>query len=84
MNEQDVRALVREAIDRHLGRPEEKRGRESFSPGASEKDSRPRFSLHSSHVLLEVLPGSQMDDGMCLIEPTARCNHCGFCRSYGH
>lgn len=71
MNEQDVRALVREAIERHLGRPAEKTGRESFSE-------------HPSHILLKVVPGSEVDDGMCVIEPAVRCNHCGFCQSYGH
>jgi hypothetical protein len=24
------------------------------------------------------------DDGACLIEPSVRCNHCGYCQSYGH
>ena len=84
VNEQDVRALVREAIERHLGRPDEKRGekryREPFSPDHSEKGSRYLFS----HTLLKVLPGSQVDEGMCVIEPAVRCNHCGFCQSYGH
>jgi hypothetical protein len=23
-------------------------------------------------------------DGACLIEPSVRCNHCGYCVSYGH
>jgi hypothetical protein len=71
MNEQDVRALVREAIERHLGRP-------------GEKINRPSFSDHASHILLKVVPGSEVDDGMCVIEPAVRCNHCGFCQSYGH
>ena len=79
MNEQDVRALVREAIERHLGRPNarEQAIRNSPSPMA-------HAGLHSSHVLLSVLPGSEVDDGMCVIEPGVRCNHCGFCQSYGH
>ena len=81
MNEQDVRALVREAIERHLGC--EKRGREPFSSDPIEKGSRPLFA-HPSHILLTVLPGSEIDDGMCVIEPAVRCNHCGFCQSYGH
>jgi hypothetical protein len=68
MNEQDIRALVREAIERHLGRP-----------GRSEDGSR-----HPSHILLNVLPGSDVDEGACVIEPAVRCNHCGFCQSYGH
>jgi hypothetical protein len=72
MNEQDVRALVREAIERHLGRPETgARGEGPLIP-------------HPSHIILQVLPGSAIDDGMCLIEPAVRCNHCGFCQSYGH
>jgi len=83
MNEQDVRALVREAIERHLGRPE-KRFRDPFSGDAGEKGSRNPFSPHPSHVILKVLPGSEVDDGMCVIEPAVRCNHCGFCQSYGH
>ena len=86
MNEQDVRALVREAIERHLGRPE-KRGREGFSPESLENPSRPLFQdagHHASHILLRVVPGSDIDDGMCVIEPRVRCNHCGFCQSYGH
>jgi hypothetical protein len=70
MNEQDVRALVREAIERHLGRPGEKMS--------------PALPGHASHILLKVLPGSEVDDGMCVIEPAVRCNHCGFCQSYGH
>lgn len=82
MNEQEVRALVREAIERHLGRPE-KRGRESFSSDPIEKSSHPSFS-HPSHIILKVLPGSEIDEGMCVIEPAVRCNHCGFCQSYGH
>jgi hypothetical protein len=74
MNEQEVRALVREAIERHLGRPDEGvrgKGRGALAP-------------YPSHVLLNVLPGSEVDEGMCVIEPAARCSHCGFCQSYGH
>ena len=73
MNEQDVRALVREAIERHLGRPE--RG---------DRGARTSGDPHASHVMLNVPPGSDLDGGMCVIEPAVRCNHCGFCKSYGH
>ena len=24
------------------------------------------------------------EDGQCVIEPAVRCNHCGYCQSYGH
>ena len=79
MNEDEVRALVREAIERHLGRPQTK-GREGFSLDSRENPSRP----HPSHILLKVVPGSDVDEGMCVIEPAVRCSHCGFCQSYGH
>jgi len=23
-------------------------------------------------------------DGSCIIEPSVMCNHCGYCKSYGH
>jgi len=84
MNEQELRALVREAVERHLGRPAEKKGRAPFSSEPSEKGTRPLFSGHPSHILLKVVPGSEAEDGMCVIEPSVRCTHCGFCQSYGH
>jgi hypothetical protein len=87
MNEQDLRVLVREAIERHLGRPAErapKRDREPFSGEGVEHDPRSRLASHASHLILKVAPGSEIDDGMCVIEPAVRCNHCGFCQSYGH
>jgi len=74
MNEQDVRALVREAIERHLGRP---------NPGARGEGLTP-YPSHPSHVILKVISGGETDDGMCVIEPSVRCNHCGFCQSHGH
>ena len=80
MNEQDVRALVREAIERHLGRPAEERRRVPFSGEADDKGTRALFY----HARFDVPPGSAVDDGMCVIEPAVRCNHCGFCQSYGH
>jgi hypothetical protein len=91
MNEQDVRALVREAIERHLGRPHEAaRGKGQGANLTGTLDVYPSpltphpFQPHSSHIVLKVLPGSEVDDGMCVIEPAVRCNHCGFCQSYGH
>jgi hypothetical protein len=86
MNEQEVRALVRDAIERHLGRPGQDKGvRPLFSPDERElSEKRVLTPLHASHIILDVVPGSAIDEGMCLIEPAVRCNHCGFCQSYGH
>ena len=103
MNEQDVRALVREAIERHLGRPERPARAEHYDRPSVQHDRRAdhderraidqgpltrsaglQAGHHPSHTLLKVLPGSEVDDGTCVIEPRVRCNHCGFCQSYGH
>ncbi len=89
MNEQDVRALVREAIERHLGRPErsakaEHYDRLPFDPAVIVRSAGLQAGHHASHNVLNVLPGSEVDDGLCVIEPRVRCNHCGFCQSYGH
>ena len=92
MNEQELRSLVREAVERHLGRPSIK-GATTVAPCSSLEDEpsdvrrarhESRFEGHPSHILLKVVPGSEVDDGMCVIEPAVRCNHCGFCQSFGH
>ena len=72
MDEQALRALVREAVATRL------RGAGAASaPGSAPP---PTFTAHASHVRY-VLPES---DGPCLIEPTVPCNHCGYCQSHGH
>jgi hypothetical protein len=72
MNEDALRALVREAVARHLGRSEPARS-EQLHPQ----------SPHLSHARF-ALPNGEAGDGACLIEPAVRCNHCGYCQSYGH
>jgi hypothetical protein len=70
MDEEALRALVRQTVARHLQGTE--------TPPA---DPRPMtFVGHVSHVRY-VLPET---DGPCLIEPTVHCNHCGYCQSHGH
>jgi hypothetical protein len=83
MTEQELRSLVREAIERHLGRPGVANRARAVAP-PERLSARPPLHQHASHVVLTVIPGSDMDDGMCVIEPAVKCNHCGFCQSYGH
>jgi hypothetical protein len=73
MTEQELRAVVREAIARHAG----------ARPGsATAVAPQPIITSRqdASHAMF-VLPAG---DGPCLIEPTVTCNHCGYCKSYGH
>ena len=76
MNEDVLRAMVRESVARHLGaqRPESV----PCKPGVSERLL--PFGAHASHFRY-TLPES---GGPCYIEPGVGCNHCGFCQSHGH
>lgn len=73
MTEQELRAIVRETIARMGPGLQE-------PPGPLPQD-RPRD--HASHGLLR-LPAGADTDGPCLIEPAVACNHCGYCKSFGH
>lgn len=74
VSEQELRAMVREAIAKHAG----------HAPAASGPvPSLDACRQHASHGLLPLLRGGD-DGGACLIEPAVRCNHCAFCQSYGH
>jgi len=72
LSDQELRALVRDAIAR---------ASPPAGPAAPEPDT--AFRGHVSHLRLPVLRGAD-DDGACVIEPAVRCNHCGYCQSYGH
>ena len=71
MNEAELRELVRDAIRRRAGREAD------AAPAA------PAGRDHASHALLPLARGGD-GDGACLIEPSVRCTHCGYCLSYGH
>ena len=72
MNEDELRALVRESIARQLG------GAPHANPAGP---SAPLpFIGHPSQYRYQ-LPES---DGPCIIEPGVHCNHCGYCQSHGH
>jgi hypothetical protein len=74
MNEQELRRLVREAIARHPG----------VSAGeAAQPLAGAVLRLHASHGMF-TLPAGADTDGPCLIEPAVMCNHCGYCKSWGH
>ena len=71
MNEDALRALVRESIARQLG---------GASPAPGGAAAPLSFIGHPSQYRYK-LPES---DGPCIIEPGVQCNHCGYCQSHGH
>ena len=79
MNEDALRAVIREAIARQLGSAvpaptPAHAGAPGLLPG-----NLPR-ALAASHARFLVPAG----DGPCMIEPHVACEHCGFCQSMGH
>ena len=75
MNEDELRALVREAIARH--------GAASPNEVTARAPAFPAFQHHASHGLF-VVPSGGDAGGACLIEPAVLCSHCGYCKSWGH
>ena len=72
MNDDEIRALIRVAIEKHLG----------ASPCENLRDT-PRENLQLLSFGRYPLPRAE-DDTQCLIEPAVRCNHCGYCECHGH
>jgi hypothetical protein len=75
MTEQELRSLVRDAIARHMGA--EGQVQSLYPPTPFSLPSSTSFSMF-------VLPSGADSEGPCIIEPSVMCNHCGYCKSYGH
>ena len=72
MTEQELRALVRDVIA-------QRSGQDSAAPNPSVHQFT-HVRQHASHALFTIpAPGEA-----CVIEPGVTCNHCGYCKSYGH
>ena len=74
MNEDQLRSLVRAAIAQHVG----------MTPRIPGTPPDPSMRAHPSHGVFATLSDGASDDGPCVIEPSVPCNHCGYCKSYGH
>lgn len=73
MNEEALRALIRESIAKHLAGVQEPHHEPVQQVPVS-------FFSHASHYRYNVpKPGDA-----CVIEPGVTCNHCGYCESHGH
>jgi hypothetical protein len=75
MTEDDLRTLVRDAVARHLAAGGDPAHAHAPGPGVPAPGVHPSFGRY----LLPREPG----DSACLIEPSVKCNHCGFCQSHG-
>lgn len=75
MTDAELRALVREAIAQV--------GQRAPSWHAEAREASEGGRQHLSYALFRVPSGADTD-GPCIIEPSVMCNHCGYCKSYGH
>jgi hypothetical protein len=76
MTDDQLRALVRDAVARHLG----------LQPGAEAPSAPVNPRMHPSHYrYVSLQRGTEGEAaGPCIIEPGVTCNHCGYCQSHGH
>lgn len=76
MNDDELRALIRSAIQKHMG------------GDAPTPMPTPTIRLKPDAPLLLSFGQYRIERGggetECLIEPTVQCNHCGFCKCHGH
>jgi len=80
MTEQELRALIRDAIAKSgIGAPAHMGAARG---GAEARPYDYAVAGHSSHAQFTLAPGDP--EGRCVIEPGVQCNHCGYCKSYGH
>jgi hypothetical protein len=82
MNEQELRSIVRAAVNRQL------HGESACAPAPAASAAlppRPAALLphagHASHTIYAELVN--VSDA-CVIEPAVKCDHCGYCKSQGY
>jgi hypothetical protein len=80
MTDAELRALVRDAVARHLGTtPRAAMPAATLLPAPVHQSS--VWSEHPSHqIYLQVVNTTDA----CVIEPSVPCDHCGYCKSHGH
>lgn len=84
MNDDELRALIRLAIQKHMtGSPTQPIPLKPDSTGmAGDTSGVVETPVSISFAQYHLARAS--DDTMCLIEPAVQCNHCGFCKCHGH
>jgi hypothetical protein len=90
VNDDQLRALIRDAVARHVGGSPDS-SLASREPGLTGAVSRlepqglavrpQALVAHPSHYQYLALVNV---GEACVIEPDVTCNHCGYCRSHGH
>jgi hypothetical protein len=77
MNDDELRALIRAAVLKHVGTASAPAAAPYAQPAALQRDASPASMAFGQYQL-------ERADTMCIIEPAVQCNHCGFCKCHGH
>ena len=80
MTDQELRALVRDAVQRHLGAGPVPSAA-AYAPAALAARAVAATGPHPSHALYITLVNTSES---CVIESAVSCDHCGYCKSHGH
>ena len=81
MTDQELRALVRDAVERHLGRRLAAAPASVSRPASVVSHAASPLAVHPSHAIYLSVVNS---DDACVIQPSVQCDHCGYCKSHGH
>lgn len=84
MTDAELRALVREAVSRHLGRPAAPVVGPQAPPVHRASQGHASTGAWQAHASHHLYLGLANVDGSCVIEPSVACDHCGYCKSHGH
>jgi hypothetical protein len=80
MNDDELRSLIRAAIQKHVGTVAPQAAAEGRVSAKLATIQASEVGLSFGQYRLERAAG----DTSCLIEPAVQCNHCGFCKCHGH
>lgn len=80
MNDDQLRGLIRAAIQKHMGGAAPQGSIRPAVEAATAAPAPPPLSISFSQYQLQ----RAEDDTMCIVEPAVQCNHCGFCKCHGH
>ncbi|HUQ86009.1 MAG TPA: hypothetical protein VM096_00530 [Vicinamibacterales bacterium] len=80
MNDEELRQLIRAAIQKHASTSAQANSDELRRDAAFGGASEYAKSISFGQYRLERTDG----DTSCIIEPAVQCNHCGFCKCHGH
>ena len=85
MNDQELRQMIRDSIARHaMAQPLRAADGVAQPFRAADGVAQPFRAAEVPAFTTFPMLRSGDADGACVIEPAVRCNHCGYCLSYGH